>query len=102
MTSEPQVPNPFHAALSALYASIQRDQAMGNALKSTCQQMGGSQAWFGSAADAWSAQLNGYSGDLASGVQAAVDAVGKMLAQTPATCTAGQAKAWSMFQRMGY
>lgn len=101
MTNPPQpqrpVPSPMHAALSELYASIQRDQpTMGDALKSTCQQMGGASVWTGNAADGWNSQLTGYSGDLTSSVAAAVAEVGSLLASTPATCPPDQAKVESM------
>lgn len=92
-----QVPSPMHAALSELYASIAKDEpAMGGALKSACQQMGGGAVWFGSAASAWGSQLDGYSGDLAGSIAAAVAEVGSALAATPATCPPAQARAEEM------
>lgn len=101
MTNQPKVPSPIYAALSQLYANLQRDQpAMANALKSTCQQMDGKSVWFGSAATSWRAQLDGYSSDLASSVNAAIHEVGTVLAKTPETCTMAEAKAWEMTQRM--
>lgn len=99
MATQPQVPSPMHAALSALYASIQKDEpAMANALKNACQQMagGGGSVWYGSAASAWASQLDGYSGDLSSSVSAAVAEVASALASTPATCTAAQARTEGM------
>lgn len=93
MATQPQVPSPMHAALSELYASIQKDEpAMANALKNTCQQMGGTSVWYGSAASSWASQLDGYSGDLGCSVGAAVDAVASALASTPPTCTEAQAR----------
>ncbi len=97
MTSQPRVPSPMHAALSELYTSISKDQpAMADALKSTCQQMGGGAVWFGSAASAWGSQLGGYSGDLSSSIAAAVDEVGSALASTPPTCSPAQARTEEM------
>jgi hypothetical protein len=87
----------MHAALTELYASIQRDEpTMANALKSTCQQMGGTSVWYGSAASGWASQLDGYSGDLSTSVAAAVGEVASALASTPPTCTAAQARIENM------
>ena len=94
---QPQVTNPMHTMLTTLYASIQRDEpTMANALQNACQQMGSGTVWFGSAADGWTAQLTGYSGDLANCIRTAVDEVASALASTPATCTPGEAKAMEM------
>jgi hypothetical protein len=98
VATQPQVPSPMHAALSALYASIQKDEpTMAGALKNTCQQMGGTSVWFGSAASSWASQLDGYSGDLTTSVGAAVNEVASALASTPPTCTAAQARIENMF-----
>ena len=92
-TSPSQVPSPMHQALSELYASIQKDQpTMANALKGSCQQMGSGTVWIGSAADGWNSQLTGYSGNLASSINAAVAEVASALAATPATCTPKEAQ----------
>jgi hypothetical protein len=91
--AQPQVPSPMHAALSELYANIQRDEpTMANALKNACQQMGGGIVWYGSAATGWAGQLNGHSGDLSSSVSTAVTEVYSALAAVPATCSVAQAK----------
>lgn len=96
--TQPQVASPIHAALTRLLAQIQSDQpTMANALKSTCQQMGGDQVWFGSTADSWSSDLNGYSGNLSSSIAAAVAVVAQALASTPATCTPAEAKMENLF-----
>ena len=93
MATQPQVPSPMHAALSELYASIQKDEpAMASALRNACQQMGGGIVWYGSAASSWAGQLNGYSGDLGGSVSAAVAEVASALAATPPTCPAAQAR----------
>ena len=93
MDTQPQVPSPMHAALSELYANIQRDEpTMANALKNACQQMGGGYVWYGSAASGWASQLSGYSGNLSSSVSAAVAEVASALAAVPATCSLAQAK----------
>lgn len=87
----------MYAALSSLYASIQKDQpTMANALKGSCQQMGGGDLWVGPTADGWDSQLTGHSGDLARNVNAAVAEVASALASTPATCTAAEAKVEDM------
>lgn len=92
------VPSPLHQALSALYASIQKDQAaMAGALKDACGRLSAGTAWTGDAADAWGGDLNGHSGDLARNVSAAVTEVGKALAATPATCTPAQANTENRF-----
>jgi len=97
VATQPQVPSPMHAALSELYASIQKDQpAMADALKNPCQQMGGGSVWHRSAASAWASELNGYSGDLSNSVSAAVAEVASALASTPATCPAAQARTEEM------
>ena len=93
MATQPQVPSPMHAALSELYANIQRDEpTMANALKNACQQMGGGTVWYGSAASGWASQLNGYSGDLSGSIDAAVAEVASALAATPPTCSEAQAR----------
>jgi hypothetical protein len=93
VATQPQVPSPMHAALSELYASIQKDEpTMANALKDACQQMGGGTVWYGSAASSWSSELNGYSGDLSGSISAAVTEVASALAATPSTCPEGQAR----------
>jgi hypothetical protein len=92
--TQPQVPSPLHAALSALYANIQRDEpTMANALKNACQQMGGGIVWYGSAASGWAGQLNGHSGDLGSSIGTAVTEVYSALAAVPPTCSLAQARA---------
>ncbi|HEY1918002.1 MAG TPA: hypothetical protein VGH27_20710 [Streptosporangiaceae bacterium] len=98
-TTQPQVASPIHAALTRLLAEIEGDQpTMANALKSTCQQMGsGDKVWFGSTADAWASDLNGYSGNLSSSIAAAVAVVAQALAATPATCTPAEAKMENLF-----
>jgi hypothetical protein len=97
-TPQPQVPNPMHAALSDLYANLQKDQsAMADALKDACQQMGGAGVWFGSAASGWASQLTGYSGDLSNSIAAALAEVWSQLSTTPATCTPGEARAYQLF-----
>ena len=94
---QPQVSSPMHAALSDLYASIQKDEpTMANALKNTCQQMGGGIVWYGSAASGWASQLNGYSGDLSSSISAAVAEVASALSTTASTCTVAQARVEQM------
>jgi hypothetical protein len=83
----------MHQALSELLASIQADQStMANALKSTCQQMGGGSVWVGSAASGWSSQLTGYSSSLSGSINSAVAEVASALAATSATCTQQEAR----------
>ena len=94
----PQVASPLHNALSRLYAEIQGDQpSMAGALRSTCQQIGGHDVWFGSTASSWAGDLNGYSANLNSSIAAAVAVVAQALACTPATCTPAEAKLENIF-----
>jgi hypothetical protein len=91
--TQPEVPSPLHAALSELYANIQRDEpTMANALKNACQQMGGGIVWYGSAASGWAGQLNGHSGDLSSSISAAVTEVYSALAAVSPTCSVAEAR----------
>jgi type IV secretory pathway VirB2 component (pilin) len=97
-TTQPQVASPIHAALQRLLTQIEGDQpTMANALKSTCQQMGGDQVWFGSTASSWESDLNGCSGKLSGSIAAAVAVVAQALASTPATCTPSEAKMENLF-----
>jgi len=91
--TQPQVASPMHAALSDLYANIQKDEpTMADALKNACQQMGEGIVWYGSAASGWAGQVNGYSGDLSSSVSAAVTEVASALAAIPPTCSIAEAR----------
>lgn len=92
-SSEPQVPSPMYAALSQLYANIQRDESsMAQALQDACQRMASRQVWIGPVADSWDAELTSRSADLAKNVRATVEAVHSALAGTPPKCTPGEAQ----------
>lgn len=86
------VPSPMYQALSALYASIQKDQAaMANALKDACQRMASGDAWVGDVADSWNSDLAGRSNDLIANVNATVADVASTLASCSPTCSPQQA-----------
>jgi hypothetical protein len=95
------VDNPLYTALNELLTSIKSDEpTMSNALKNSCQQMGGGTVWVGSAASGWSSQLTGYASSLSTSIGSAVDVVSSALASTPKTCTPAQAQAYWMMMRL--
>ena len=105
-SSSGTVPNPMHEALAQLYARLQGDAAtMSNALKPADQQMAAGGTWVGTAAKAWGSQLDGYSGDCATQVNAMLADVSAALAAEPAqvsmTEAQEKAKMMSMMER-GY
>ena len=82
------VPNPMHAALSQLQAKLQADAStLSNALKAANQQMSAGGTWVGTTAQSWGTQLDGYSRDCATQVNAMLADVSQALASEPAQVT---------------
>jgi hypothetical protein len=100
-SSSGTVPNPMHEALAQLYARLQGDAAtMSNALKPADQQMAAGGTWVGTAAKAWGSQLDGYSGDCATQVNAMLADVSAALAAEPAQVTLTEAEEKSKLMTM--
>lgn len=100
-SSSGTVPNPMHEALSQLYTRLQGDAAtMSNALKPASRQMDAGGTWVGSAAKAWGSQLDGYSGDCATQVNAMLTDVAQALAAEPAQVTLTEAEEKSRLMMM--
>ncbi len=95
------VPNPMHTALSQLYAKLQGDAAtMSAALKPANQQMAAGATWVGATAQSWGSQLDGYSRDCATQVNAMLADVAQALASEPAQVTAQVAEQKSKLMGM--
>jgi len=91
----------MHTALSQLYAKLQGDAAtMSNALKPANQQMSGGGTWVGTTAQSWGTQLDGYSRDCATQVNAMLADVSQALASEPAQVTLTMAEQKSKIMMM--
>jgi hypothetical protein len=78
----------MHAALSQLQAKLQADAStLSNALKAANQQMSAGGTWVGTTAQSWGTQLDGYSRDCATQVNAMLADVSQALASEPAQVT---------------
>jgi hypothetical protein len=95
------VTNPMHAALSQLYAQLQGDAAtMSNALKAANQQMAAGGTWVGTTAQSWGTQLDGYSRDCTTQVNAMLADVAQALQAEPAQVTPQEAQQKAKFMSM--
>lgn len=100
------VANPMYEALNSLYSQLQADApAMSDALRPADQQMAAGQTWVGPAGRSWGSQLDGYSRDCASQVNAMLAEVAQALQNEPAQVTpqvaASKAKIMQLISR-GY
>lgn len=82
------VANPMYEALNSLYSQLQGDApTMSDALKPADQQMLAGQTWVGSTGQSWGSQLDGYSRDCATQVNAMLSDVASALANEPPEVT---------------